>query len=74
MRDSENKCKSQVYIPCGKENTEVRITQNKGKERENSCQKINILAAILKESEYMNLLNDIVSKKTKSNLLNPTLG
>jgi hypothetical protein len=27
------------YRPCGKESTEVRTTQNKGKERENSYQK-----------------------------------
>ena len=26
--------------PRGKESTEVRITQNKGKKRENSCQKL----------------------------------
>ena len=26
--------------PCGKESTEVQITQNKGKERENSYQKL----------------------------------
>jgi hypothetical protein len=29
-----------LYRPCGKESTEVRKTQNKGKERENSYQKL----------------------------------
>ena len=29
-----------IYRPCGKESTEVRITQNKGKESENSYQKL----------------------------------
>ena len=29
-----------INRPCGKESTEVRITQNKGKESENSYQKL----------------------------------
>ena len=29
-----------IYIPRGKESTEIQVTQNKGKERENSYKKL----------------------------------